>query len=310
MSYRLVRGEIVTCLALVAMTWSGGQNRPAAASEDRGDMDGRSVMTKRIGMVVLLAVVFAISAHGDRLLGLGHDDATLIENELEDMGVASDLQSVLSAASSHHDATVRFLAVRLLGYRPGLDSEIVLRDRLENDSSAVVRKNAALALIRLGHADAVEKAIELMVAAEYPPNQLSLAGQLAKFGEFRGYPYVVAAAVSEDQSLRFASAAPLVWFLVAGFDAPPDRPSPQELLLNLLGNESSEVRATAILAFPSGRALRLGMQPYIDLQPYVEQIRRLAEDDPSPKVREAARRWLSGAAEALDGVDCFKTTCQ
>jgi HEAT repeat protein len=248
-------------------------------------------MTKRIGMAVLLMVVVAISAHGDRLLGLGRDDTAIIEHELEKMGVASDLTSVLAAASSHHDPIVRFHAVRLLGYRPGTASEVVLRGQLADDPTRLVRAEAALALIRLGYVDAVEKAIELMVAAESPSTfQLSLAGQLAKLGEFSGYPYVVDAAVSEHQYLRFSSPAKLVSFLVAGFDAPPSQPSPQELLLKLLTDASAEVRGEVILQ------LSLGSAQVLDMQPYAQQIGRLAQDDPSPEVREEARRWLSTLA--------------
>jgi HEAT repeat protein len=249
-------------------------------------VDGGLAVCIRSGLLTALVLLTGSIVSSDRPQQPQQHPWAEFERELLRSGVQVDTTSVIEAAISHPDEGVRWIAVELLGRRGESIATGALQKILLNDESRLVRETAALALVRLGHKDALTDAKEFVATTEDPSRRVYLAGQLAELGEFSAYPQVASAAVSNDEHLRFLSAGVLVRFATSGFTKSKGQASPQDLLMRLLKDPSSKVRGEALLEISvgSGRGL--------SLRPFLPQVKSMAKEDPDPGVREQARLQL------------------
>lgn len=212
--------------------------------------------------------------------------------ELEQEGVAADVASVISAALTNPKFEVRMMAADLLGLRGDREGETALRKIVIDDEEVLVREAAAVALVRLGQRDFLKEVRALMRQEPRRSQKLHLAAQLAEFGDFSGYVFVAQAARSEDGHDRLLSAGILGRYLVAGF-AGEQAPSPEELLIELLGDRSPRVREEALVH------ISIAVGDGASVSPYFEIVARMAKKDPDLNVRETALRNLTSWEEQL-----------
>lgn len=209
-----------------------------------------------------------------------------LEQELVQRGVALDVASVIKAAQANPDPAVRWAAVELLGRRGDMAAKGALREIAAADQERLVQETAALSLARLGAADAVPMVEGFLESAKDPARRLYLAAQLTDFGDFKGYPYVVAAASSEDEHLRLLSAGGAARFLAAGAKGGEQLAAPGALVRQLLSDKAAPVRKETILqlSVAAGRGL--------PLQEFLTDLRKIAQEDRDPDVRLDADHLL------------------
>lgn len=205
---------------------------------------------------------------------------------LEQANVPTDTASLIEAALAHPDFAVRSAAVQVLGLRQEITAEAPLMKILSTDEERLVREDAAIALVRLGHRGTLEQVREFMRTESSRHHQVQLAGQLAEFGDFSGYPLAVQAASAEDEGLRQVATGVISRFLVAGLREPQGLPAPSQVLLGLLNDEDTEVRQRSVLQV--GIAVGQGS----DASSFIESVRRLSEEDPDADVRRTAQGVL------------------
>jgi hypothetical protein len=212
-----------------------------------------------------------------------------VEQELLEKGIPTDTSSVVKVALTNSDEGVRWAAVELLGLRGEVSTKSSLRKILLNDSSQLVRETAALALARLKEPSGLKTLKNFMLDAEDPERQLFLATRLAELGELSGYQQIVKAATCKDEHLRFLSVESVALMLTSNRTLP--KPDPADLLVQMMSDGSSEVRKEVILqlsaAFFNG----------VSLRPYLQNIERIAKEDPDAEVRRQAATLLISLQE-------------
>jgi HEAT repeat protein len=206
---------------------------------------------------------------------------------LENAGVGETTESLLAAARSHSDSTVRWVAIEVLGLRGEQAARAPLLGLLETDPDRFVRETTALALARLGEERGVEALRDFMNAPTDPQRQLFLSTRLAELGDPSGYRYVVQAAQAENGAFRAAAAEAVVPFLSAQPRDLEGSPGPAALLLGLAEDESPAVRSAFLTYLPM--AVRHGLE----MENARAAGKRLALSDPDPEIRERAKRLLA-----------------
>ncbi|MEP7013184.1 MAG: HEAT repeat domain-containing protein [Acidobacteriota bacterium] len=193
--------------------------------------------------------------------------------------------SLVHALATHPDPLIRGLAAEALGLLGERSAETSLLSSLQTDADRMVRELAALALARMGNETGLTALKGFLRSSDSPVRQLTMAAQLAELGESAGFSIVVEAAASRQTSTRSLAAEALAAFVsLAGLTDDRGR-SPAEMLLELAGDDSAEVRLTVVQNLPE--ATRKGM----DLEAARSTTKRLAADV-DPVVRESAQSLL------------------
>jgi len=197
--------------------------------------------------------------------------------QLAEDGVASDVESLVVALSTHPDTMVRIRAAFILGERGDKEAIPILRQALEEPST---RRAAAGALARLGEEEGLEILRDLMASSADLGSQLAIAYTLARLGSFEGYSYLVDGAMAEEYWNRIDAASILPEFFA--MPEPFSMESPMELLEQLLRDPNSLVRKEAVRSFGLV-AVKGG--PAEEL---LEKAQEMEVYDPDEGVREAA----------------------
>lgn len=206
---------------------------------------------------------------------------------LERAGVALDNASLMAAARAHEDATVRWVAIDLLGQQHALEARELLLGILRADEDRLIRETAALALARLGEAAGLSALEEFMRAPADAKSQLFLAARLAELGRGTGYEYVVDVLVDpEPNPLKPLAADTLSSF----YDLPdlgvePEQ-QPGSLLLALTEDPDAAVRSAALTQ------LSIAVNRGMALASALPRVERVAHSDPDAKLRQQANLLL------------------
>lgn len=209
-----------------------------------------------------------------------------LERELREKGVASEVESVIVAARTHHDLEVRWKALELLGRRGDREAATALRRIMQDDEERLIRETAALALARLGHREVFADLRGFLMTSVDASRQVFLATELAAMGDFYGYRFVAKASRSPEEHMRLLGARALMAFLIHGSFPVEEELRPQDLLIKLLRDRSARVRKEAVFQVSLGAARGLAVGPYLEV------VTEIARDDPDAGVREAARLAL------------------
>lgn len=205
---------------------------------------------------------------------------------LEQAGVGTDTPSLLSAMRSNRDATVRWVAIEILGQRRESQALEPIQKALKGDPDRVVRETAALALARMGEKSGFAALKEFLKSPVDPARQLYTAARLAELGEAMGYPYVCEAARSESASLREVAVENLVPFIALKVPPGGCDVKPMDLLLALIEDKSPQIRYTVLLYLPI--AVTKGLD-----RERARTVALKAQKDPDPKVREEAEFMIN-----------------
>ena len=232
---------------------------------------------------MLSLLMVGLNAPAEDYPGLEGGPPPLLLSILDSAGVDGDEVSLIAAARSHTDPTVRLVAIEVLGHRKEKESIEVLRFILRNDEDALLRESAAFALAKMGEEEglaALQKALE---DASDAKEQILTASRLAEVGDSRGYSYVARVLVVRgSDGLRTLAVNSLSNFINIRAQA-EEFPGPEEILLRLLDDESKEVRSAAL----TQASIVAGRQLEVDrVMPYVQ---RLISQDPAPELREQAK---------------------
>lgn len=214
------------------------------------------------------------------------------EFELERLGHPVDTDSLSKIVIEDEDLLVRSLAAWVLGARGESSAVPTLKKVAKSDSSSSVRQAAAWALAALEVPEGLVLLKEYLNEAPDLESKLSAAFALADFGDLEGYEFVLAAAESDKAWIRMDVAAGVHRFLKEGEVFAPKQ-SPSLLVLRLVEDPNSHVRRLALSQF--GEAARVTDR----VEEFLGAATRLATEDPSPQVREEARRILSVLKTAI-----------
>jgi hypothetical protein len=229
-----------------------------------------------------LILTFCILAGADRRGTEQGQDDTMLLGILRNSGVKDDTRSLLDAAVSNPSATIRWVAIEILGQRKEQGSRTALLSIMGKDPDRLVRETAALALARLGDKTGFSALQDFMNTSSDAERQLFLAKSLAELGDPSGYKYVVAASQSKLVGLRASSAEALVAFLAFHEEIP----TPATLFLKLADDSSPDVRGKFLTQLPM--AVLKGVRKDIAL-PIVEH---LEQQDSEPVIRQSAGSLL------------------
>jgi len=207
------------------------------------------------------------------------------EFELERLGHPVDTDSLRKILLESDDFLVRSLAARVLGARGESSAIPTLEKVARSDSNASVRQAAAWALATLGVPEGLELLKQRLLEEKELGRKLSAAFALADFGNYEGYEVVLTAAESERYWNRMAVAAGVHRFLKDD-EAFPAKQRPSRLLLRLAEDSDARVRKQALVQFGRAAAITGLSDEFKDV------AARLAAEDPSPEVKEGARRAL------------------
>lgn len=216
------------------------------------------------------------------------------ENDLHGAGVAIDTGSLIKAVHSHPREEVRRWAAIVLGRRHEVTARGILVAVAQQDGSAEVRKEALLALARLGDPSVLPALEEIMREGRALGGRAVLAAQLAELGDVSGYEYVEQEVSAASPQRRRLSVGWLTEFMPYRHSLSSD---PFERLVALTHDPDRSVRDDAIS----------GLQWAWSQGVSVEEIRTamswMLEQREDPRLRDLARHRLSTIEAQQHDVD-------
>jgi hypothetical protein len=219
------------------------------------------------------------------------------ENDLYRAGVAVDTGSLIKAVQGDAREDVRRWAAIVLGRRLEDSAGETLWSVAHRDGSAEVRKEALLALARLGEASVLPALEQIMREGGSPlSGPYLLAAQLAELGDVSGYEYVEREATAASPMRRRQSVYLLREFLPYRHKGTLAS-DPFQRLVALTHDPDRSVREDAVMGFEW--AWWQGVS--------IEEIRKamswMLEQKEDPELGEVARRHLNTIESYQQDVD-------
>jgi hypothetical protein len=260
----------------------------------------RGIFSFRRGAVMVILLAAALlwpqrAGGSDWFEGKNYRDRHY-ENDLYRAGVAVDTGSLIKAVQGDAREEVRRWAAIILGRRHEDTAQETLWSVAHRDGSAEVRKEALLALARLGEASVLPALEQIMREGHSLGGPDFLAAQLAELGDVSGYEYVEREATAASPMRRRQSVYLLREFL-------PYRhketlaSDPFERLVALTHDPDRSVREDAVMG------LELAWWQGVSIEEIRKAMSWMLEQKEDPELGEVAKRHLNTIESYQQNVD-------
>jgi len=210
---------------------------------------------------------------------------------LETLSALSSIPEVRSIADrtiEHQNAPPnRIFEIYRLGRRGNLSNLPWLKILAERDPDPRARREATLALVRLGERSYLGAAHKFMEESPKRDDQITLAGELAELGDGSGLHYVEAACRAREVRERVHCCFAMEKFIAVAKQDTRVISAVSLPLLDLAGDPEAQVRASAI------SALRNFSREMLLPQPVINRLEKLGKSTLYPEVREMAQAVLA-----------------